>query len=218
MPPCRQASSVKWLGKPSIAFAQLLHDLLKAAVAIRLEDDAVTRLDLTEDHWDTATRQLGEHGLGFRVELNCGAVHRVLQWVPDRCAGLVVEDLDRVWPVATPVVGPSQYAGQDVFRALQPLVANDRCGGGLGPPAFNGTLRKRVDLLARDRLLLALDAALHGDAVPGVRDVAAKFAWMQPVHDAPGAAAECDGFFSLARSLPVWAGEDDGVNLVGADR
>jgi hypothetical protein len=63
----------------------------------------------------------------------------------------------------------------------------------------------------------SFDATLHCDAVPRIWHVAIKFARMQPVNHPPCTSAECYGFFSLAWSRTIRAGENYLVNLVRAD-
>ena len=62
-----------------------------------------------------------EERLGVGIEVRA---IRVLEWMEDDCASLVVCDCDGARRVAAPMVGPANIACEHVLRSLQPLEAD----------------------------------------------------------------------------------------------
>ena len=78
---------------------------------------------------------------------------------------------------------PLNVAGDDVFRALQPLEANHGDRRRLDLTVLDAAMRKCVDLVSRHGRLFLFHAGLHGDADPGVRNILRKFVGEEPVMD-----------------------------------
>ena len=159
-----------------------MHDFLHPAEREWL-GDAPT--NLSQDHWQAAARKLRKDRLRFLIELHNPANRLFFERMPNDRAGLVMFDLDSAWPFLAAAIGPSQIAGQDIFRPLKPLKANDRRRSCFRLPAFDAAPGKRIDLLSRGRRLRALRAPLLGDAPSRVRHGAIELARIQAMHDTP---------------------------------
>lgn len=107
--------------------------------------------------------------LGLGVELDGLAIDGLLERMPDQHLILVMLDAHSMRPLLAAVVRPGQQASHHVLGALQPLEADHRHRCRLGPALRNAAPGEFNDLLAGDRVLLALGAALEREVVPRVR-------------------------------------------------
>src|SRR5262245_4172111 len=152
--------------------------------------------------------------LCFGIKLDGLAVESLFERMPDQRLVLMVLDAYGVWPILAAIVGPSQKTGHHILGPLQPLKADHCDGRGFGPAFLNAAPRKFIDLLAGDRVLLGLGAALEGEVVPGVRVFLIEQLRVQPTHDTPGLATEADHFLALPQPESVRPVDDLVVDFV----
>jgi len=86
-----------------------------------------------------------EERLGVGIEVRA---IRVLEWMEDDCASLVVCDCDGARRVAAPMVGPANIACEHVLRSLQPLEADHGRGANFGMAGRDSWLCEDVNFLA----------------------------------------------------------------------
>jgi hypothetical protein len=92
----------------------------------------------------------------------------------------VVKDSDRGRRLASPIVRPSNVAGQNILGTLQPFEADDRSCRCFRVPGPDRRLGESVDLLAGGSWFDRFGAPILCYAAPGVRGVAVENIRIQP--------------------------------------
>src|SRR5206468_4287992 len=111
---------------------------------------------------------------------------------------------------------PRQITPDDIFRALQPLEADDGCRGRLWAFSLDRAPGELVNLLPRRGRLGRQHSPFLGDTGPGIGQRPVEQVRIEPMHNPPGVAAHRNGLLALPKPWTARTLDYDGVDFVGS--